>query len=109
MLNAACAMSSTLTSRPGFCGPTFLGGSAGSLPKFTQVLIRKNTAYFLTTAPTKRLHYLPRPSLIMGVKQWSRGENELNGFAFIVPFRPREIQKAFARQNPLIWVEQISK
>ena len=65
--------------------------SAGSLPELTQIFLRKNAANLLTAAPTKRLHHLLEPSLIMGVKEWSPRENQLNGLAFIVAFWPGKI------------------
>jgi hypothetical protein len=56
-----------------------------------QIFLRKNAANFLTPAPTKRLHHPLGPALIMGVEEWSPGENKLNGLAFVISFWSRKI------------------
>jgi hypothetical protein len=51
--------------------------------RLTQIFLCKNAANLLTSAPTKCFHHSLGPSLIMGVKEWSRGENKLDGLSFI--------------------------
>jgi hypothetical protein len=86
------------------CQPSQHGrrGSAGSLPQFTEIFFHKNVTDSFTSAPA---HHPLRPSLDVGIKQRSRGKNELHALSFIVAVWPRKIQEIFARHHPLIRVE----